>query len=168
MWHLDRSKTYDVYVVRSGERDAFKFGVSANMDGRLISLGARRKLYHRWPDNPAWTALFLEDSAIELAKAWEFERYPDDWFEIDEASVKVIIECISELRSAVMKWSMRTCGTSSFPSFLDVPYGQYLRIHRAYGQPVELAEPLAKFDAQLDEKLRRDFEERRARRLLRR
>ena len=58
MWHLDKSKSYDVYVVRSQTNEFFKFGVSSNMDSRLISLGTRRTLYHRWTDNAAWTALF--------------------------------------------------------------------------------------------------------------
>ena len=104
------------------------------------------------------TAVFLEQTAIALTKEWGFEevRAPN-WFEIDEPSIKAIIQAIDELNDTLRQWSMRNRGESCFVPLLDVPYGRYIRQHRAYKglrYPTgELAETVVKFNEQEDTRL---------------
>lgn len=138
MWPIrHKDKLHHVYVIHDEKNGLFKIGLTHDLDGRLSSLGPRRlrlKIYKSWTDYEVFIAKFIEDAAIALITDWGFKKVrADDWFEIDEPTMKAVIETISDLTKAIRRWEFCNRVEECLVIHTDSPYGQYLKQHKAAG-----------------------------------
>lgn len=80
-----------VYLIRDKKREWFKVGWSERPKRRSSEVGG--KVYHQWEFIQFFTALYVEQTLIQLLQNHGYKRLSsDDWFEIDEDAVKVVMQ----------------------------------------------------------------------------
>jgi hypothetical protein len=97
------------YVFKVAEKSYFKIGLTRDPVSRRKAIQTRRLRlaeYARWRFDNYFAALYVEQQIISYLKRFGFapSGLSDDWFEIDETTMKVVIEVVNELAEHIKSW----------------------------------------------------------------
>lgn len=100
---------YYTYVFKVRDKAQFKIGFSTNPHARLKGMQSRRLRlteFRRWEFQNYFAALYLEQQIIAYLKRFEFMPMGiyDDWYEIDEEVMKVVVEIATDLAKRIHGW----------------------------------------------------------------
>jgi len=100
---------YYAYVFKVRGRSRFKIGFSTKPHRRIRDVQIRRLRlteYCKWQFDNYFAALYVEQQIIAYLKRFEFASLwgSDDWFDIDEPTMKVVIEIATDLAKQIKSW----------------------------------------------------------------
>jgi hypothetical protein len=114
----------------------FKIGLSTKPKIRASNVGG--KVYWRREFPHYFTALYVEQTMIQLVETSGYRRITsDDWFEIDEDAVKVVIEITKELISQLSKWEWNNVLPWCDLLHSEGPAAEYVKANRGMVEKYE-------------------------------
>jgi len=133
MWGIripKRRTTASTYIIRDRRwPERFKLGFSHDPIRRASGVGG--KVYHRWEFLDVPTALYVEQTMIGLLENYDYKRITSDgWFEIDENSIKVLIEIMKGFISQLKKWQYINAVPYCELVGSEGPAAEYVRANR--------------------------------------
>jgi hypothetical protein len=111
--------TWCTYVFAERDRPYFKIGLSRKPQSRRKQVSSRKlrpRHYRAWEFDSYFAALYVEQAIIGLLKDFEFQRVSsDDWFEVDEPTMKVVTEIADDLATKIRYWEFSNVGMFCVP-----------------------------------------------------